>query len=396
MVRAGEEAAVPVLLYARPPVDAAEERTIRKLAGARHAPGDWIRRAQMIAGSWDGLGTTQIADRLGCHPQTVRERLHRFNAEGVDGLGDRPGPGRPRRLSETERGRIIALARSAPPGRLVQGGEGLLAAGPAGGAGALDPGRPGRGRPGRGHPGGPQPDPAHPACRRDALAADPLLDDQHRPRVRPKRAQVIALYTAPPPEVTVVCADELGPVIPRSFPPAPGWTADGHRVKAPLDYGRGPEKTWVYGALRVGDGQEVTMTAPSRNSVGYQRLLAAVEAANPAGTIVVITDNLSSHTSASHPHLAGRPPPHPARLHPQAGLLAEPAGGLVAAVSPPGPCRPVVCHPGGDHPGHQGGDLPAQRPRPALGLGPPTTVPTPPTTGLRVPPLRNGALVVLR
>jgi hypothetical protein len=59
-------------------------------------------------------------------------------------------------------------------------------------------------------------------------------------------------------------------VIPRSFPPAPGWTTDGHRVKVPLDYGRGPEKPWVYGALRVADGQEVTMTAPSRNSVGYQ------------------------------------------------------------------------------------------------------------------------------
>lgn len=127
MVRAEEGAAVPVLLFARPPLDAAEGRTIRKLAGARHAPGDWIARARMIAHSWDGLRTTQIADQLGCHPQTVRERLHRFNAEGVDGLGDRPGPGRPRRLSETERGRIIALARSAPPGRLHQGGEGLLA-----------------------------------------------------------------------------------------------------------------------------------------------------------------------------------------------------------------------------------------------------------------------------
>ncbi len=66
----------------------------------------------MIAHSWDGLRTTQIAQQLGCHPQTVRERLHRFNAEG---------------LTETDRGRIIALARSAPPGRLHQGGEGLLA-----------------------------------------------------------------------------------------------------------------------------------------------------------------------------------------------------------------------------------------------------------------------------
>src|SRR6266508_3525764 len=126
MVRAGEGAAVPVLLFARPPVDPAEERTIRKLAGARHAPGDWIRRARMITHSWDGLRTTQIATQLGCHPQTVRERLHRFNAEGVDGLGDRPVPGRPRGLTETDRGRIIALARSQPPGRLHQGGEGLL------------------------------------------------------------------------------------------------------------------------------------------------------------------------------------------------------------------------------------------------------------------------------
>jgi DDE superfamily endonuclease len=99
--------------------------------------------------------------------------------------------------------------------------------------------------------------------------------------------------------VTVVCADELGPVIPRSFPPAPGWTADGHRVKAVLDYGRGPEKTWVYGALRVRDGQAVTLAAPSRNSVGYQQLLAAVEATNPDGAIMVITDNLSSHASVS-------------------------------------------------------------------------------------------------
>jgi hypothetical protein len=66
-----------------------------------------------------------------------------------------------------------------------------------------------------------------------------------------------------------------------------------------LDYGRGPEKTWVYGALRVGDGQAVTMTGPSRNSLGDQQLPVAVEAVNPGRAIVVITDNLWSHTSIS-------------------------------------------------------------------------------------------------
>ena len=107
------------------------------------------------------------------------------------------------------------------------------------------------------------------------------------------------LYTAPPPGSTVICADELGPVIPRTFPPAPGWSGDGHRIKAPLEYSRGPEKTWVYGGLRVADGQAVTMCAPSRNSAFYQDFLQLEEQANPEGTIWVITDNLSSHDSKS-------------------------------------------------------------------------------------------------
>ncbi|WP_369690334.1 helix-turn-helix domain-containing protein [Nocardia miyunensis] len=45
----------------------------------------------MIMASWDGKSTIQIAHEVGCHPQTVRERLHRFNTHGLEGLGDRPG-----------------------------------------------------------------------------------------------------------------------------------------------------------------------------------------------------------------------------------------------------------------------------------------------------------------
>jgi hypothetical protein len=97
----------------------------------------------------------------------------------------------------------------------------------------------------------------------------------------------------------VICADELGPVIPRTFPPGPGRSPGGHRIKAELACARGPEKTWVYGGLRVRDGQELTVTASARNSVGYQRFLQSVEQANPTGQIVIVTDNLSSHTSTS-------------------------------------------------------------------------------------------------
>jgi transposase len=119
---------MPKLLQARAPRDDAEERTVRKLAASRHAPGDWMRRAKMIALSWDGWRTTTIAAELQCHAQTVRERIERFNAEGVDGLGDRPGAGRKRRLTEDDRSQIVALVATQPPGRLTRQEDGSLEA----------------------------------------------------------------------------------------------------------------------------------------------------------------------------------------------------------------------------------------------------------------------------
>jgi transposase len=119
---------MPKILRARPPHDDGEERKIRKLAGARHAPADWGERARIIMLSWGGLGVPAIAEQLGCHPKKVRRWLHRFNAAGIDGLGDRPGVGRKRRITEAERSAIIALARSVPPGRLARDGAGELSA----------------------------------------------------------------------------------------------------------------------------------------------------------------------------------------------------------------------------------------------------------------------------
>ena len=117
---------MPKLLFARPPEDATEERQVRKLAGSRHAPADWIRRAKMIVLSWQGLRTSAIATQLSCHQQTVRERLLAFNARGLDGLGDRPGAGRKRRITERERSTLVALVALLPPGRLVPQPNGRL------------------------------------------------------------------------------------------------------------------------------------------------------------------------------------------------------------------------------------------------------------------------------
>ncbi|MGZ3584615.1 MAG: helix-turn-helix domain-containing protein [Ktedonobacterales bacterium] len=108
---------MPKHLSARPPLDAREAQQVRKLAHSVHAPADWIVHAKLVAHSWDGLRTRQIATVLHCHPQTVRERLHAFNARGLDGLGIKPGSGRTSRLTQLERSTILALVQLPPPGK---------------------------------------------------------------------------------------------------------------------------------------------------------------------------------------------------------------------------------------------------------------------------------------
>lgn len=117
---------MPKILRARPAHDEQEERWVRKLAASRHGPADWMVHAKMVARSWDGEQVEAIAKDLDCSPQTVRRRLHRFDAEGVEGLGDRPRSGHPRRLTAEDDSRILALARSSPPGKLERLSSGEL------------------------------------------------------------------------------------------------------------------------------------------------------------------------------------------------------------------------------------------------------------------------------
>ena len=78
--------------------------------------------------------TGQVHDGVRAAPGPGRERpgdrdaerwLQRFHATGVDGLGNQPGAGRKRRITEAQRSRIIALARSVPPGQLARDAAGL-------------------------------------------------------------------------------------------------------------------------------------------------------------------------------------------------------------------------------------------------------------------------------
>jgi transposase len=254
---------MPKILRARVAQDEQEERQIRKLAASLHGPADWISHACMVVLSWDGKRVQTIAKEVQCSAQTMRRRLNRFDAEGIEGLGDRPRSGRPSRLTEGERSKLIAPVKQALPGRLERQADELV------------------------------------ACEEEGsgkFRLNALAQAAKEAGIRVKRSQIrtillregvgfrqtyswgtshdpdfdrnpnrgrLPLHSAARGLDDGSRTDELGPVVPRSFPPAPGWSADGHRSKAPLDYSSGEEKVWIYGALRVRSSMRRVSRRPS-------------------------------------------------------------------------------------------------------------------------------------
>src|SRR6476620_4921906 len=66
-------------------------------------------RILAIAHVVDGMSRTDAARSCGMDRQTLRDWVHRYNAEGVAGLKDRPRPGRPPRLSGAALDDLVAI-----------------------------------------------------------------------------------------------------------------------------------------------------------------------------------------------------------------------------------------------------------------------------------------------
>jgi transposase len=84
----------------------------------RHARREPNRRAALrmlaIANALGGLSRAEAARLAGMERQARRDAVVRYNAEGLDGLRDRPKPGRPQRLSEGEQAALAARVFADP------------------------------------------------------------------------------------------------------------------------------------------------------------------------------------------------------------------------------------------------------------------------------------------
>jgi transposase len=86
---------------------------LRQVA-AKTNDGDVVRRLLAIALVLDGKSRTEAAMQTAMQRQTLRDWVHRYNAEGVAGLVSRPGPGRAPALSSQQMAELKALVIAGP------------------------------------------------------------------------------------------------------------------------------------------------------------------------------------------------------------------------------------------------------------------------------------------
>jgi transposase len=81
---------------------------------ARREVGRVAERAFMVLLASRGLSAPEVARLLDDHPDTVRHWLQRYQAEGLEGLRDRPRSGRPPKAGADARAQIRQLLQTSP------------------------------------------------------------------------------------------------------------------------------------------------------------------------------------------------------------------------------------------------------------------------------------------
>jgi transposase len=86
---------------------------LRSLA-SREKLGAVVRRLLALAMILEGRSRTEAAELNGMDRQTLRDWVHRYNAEGLAGLVSRVGPGPAPLLNEAQMAELLALVVSGP------------------------------------------------------------------------------------------------------------------------------------------------------------------------------------------------------------------------------------------------------------------------------------------
>jgi transposase len=92
---------------------------LRLLAG-KSSDGAQVRRLLALALVLEGCSRTEAAEQSGMERQTLRDWVHRYNDDGVEGLKSRGSPGRTPFLSDDQKAELRALVLKGPDPEIHQ------------------------------------------------------------------------------------------------------------------------------------------------------------------------------------------------------------------------------------------------------------------------------------
>ena len=233
-------------------------------------------RAAVVLACAEGLTNLAAAAKLGFSRSTVGKWRQRFIEAGLEGLLDEPRPGAPRKISDADVERVVALTLEATPrgathwstrelARKV--GISHMAVSRIWRAFGLQPHRE----------------------ETFKLSPDPLLVEKVR--------DIVGLYMNPPEGALVLCVDEKSQIqaLDRTQPLLP--MRPGQVARRTHDYRR-HGTTSLFAALNAATGVVIGETRRRHRAIEFRQFLCTVEGAVPRELDVhLIMDNLSTHKS---------------------------------------------------------------------------------------------------
>jgi transposase len=230
------------------------------------------QRARIVLLAADGVGTNEIARRVGCSKPMVIGWKRRYRDEGLGGLDDRAKPGRPRGIDETE---IVARTLEEPPEHLgvthwssrllaVELGISNFTVARVWQRWGLQPWR----------------------AETFKFSTDPELEAKIR--------DVVGLYLHPPDKAVVLCVDEKSQVqaLERTAPILP--IRPGLPEKATHDYIRHGTTT-LFAALEVATGKVLDACFDRHRHQEFLKFLKQVAKAYPRIKLHLVVDNYATH-----------------------------------------------------------------------------------------------------
>jgi len=261
----------------------AEERVeLERIVRSRSAERRMVERAQIVLGASAGRSAARIAAEVGCALGTAKKWRRRFEERRLEGLCDRPRPGKPLVYDAAARARLIAKACTRPAetasGQRRERWTYEELAAEVGMSASH----------------------AHQILR--AADVKPHLTDYWvmsdlGPDFDAQAAEVCGLYLDPPENTIVISIDEKTGIQAKAPTRPDALPKPGKPARRESEYKRNGTQN-LFASLEVHSGEVAAMTSETRDRWDLLAFLELLDEGIPEGKeVIAITDNLSTRTT---------------------------------------------------------------------------------------------------